>query len=260
MKTFYDDFLNSNKEYIEISKKYNITVLGDKIEGFDIDDGHQLHRCPAHKKYEAELLLKLPLNYSFLDIGSHFGDTVITMALHAKNNKRPDIRFFAFEPNNTKCEYIIKMNKLNNLNISVINAGVGDENCDIVPYHYRTTMKGTMTYNKINQMSNESINSHDTISMITLNSIKDIIEPLGFMHIDAEGWESKVLEGSSDVLDNDNNKIFIIAECWDNLTSKRLGFSANPELDILNIMKKYKYIRQTDLIDQEKNLVFFPNN
>lgn len=96
--------------------------------------------------------------------------------------------------------------------------------------------------------------------MITLNSIKDIIELVGFMHIDVEGWESKVLEGSTDILSNESNKIFIIAECWDNLTSKRLGFSENPEQDILNIINNYKYTRQEDLIDQEKNLVFFPNN
>jgi FkbM family methyltransferase len=205
-------------------------------------------------------LLKLPQGYSFLDIGAHFGDTIITMALNAKNNNRGDIRFFAFEPNKEKCKYIQKMNELNNLNIIVINAGVGNENCKIIPHHYKTTMKGTITYNKINQSLSDNTEIIDILDMITLNSIKDKIEPVGFMHIDVEGWESKVLEGSSNILNNINNKIFIIAECWDCSVSKHLGFSENPEQDILNIMSNYKYTRYEDLIDQEKNLVFFPNN
>ena len=40
--------------------------------------------------------------------------------------------------------------------------------------------------------------------------------------------------------------------CWDNQTSIRLGFSENPEQDILNVMDNYKYARQEDLTDQEK--------
>lgn len=67
-------------------------------------------------------------------------------------------------------------------------------------------------------------------------------------------------ERNNNLLSNDENKIFIIAECWDNLTSKRLGFSENSEQDILNVTNNYKYTRQEDLIDQEKNLVFLPND
>ena len=62
--------------------------------------------------------------------------------------------------------------------------------------------------------------------MITLDSINDQIEPVGFMHIDVEGWESKVLQGANAIINNNNT--VIITECWDSSTSTRLGFNENP--------------------------------
>ena len=84
------------------------TVLGDTLHHYytlakallmnekDFID-NQLLRCQKHKRKEAEYLLQLPYGSSFLDVGANWGDTVLTMAIHAKNKCRSDIRFYAFE-------------------------------------------------------------------------------------------------------------------------------------------------------------------
>ena len=52
--------------------------------------------------------------------------------------------------------------------------------------------------------------------------------------------------------------MIIITECWDSTTSMRLGFNENPEKQILTIMDQHKHYKQKpDIIDQERNLVFF---
>ena len=114
MKTIFGD----------IVKDYN--KIGIEIIGNDFIKYHQLLRCEKHKIIEGKYLLSLPKNSSFLDIGSNYGDTVLTMALYASNNNRTDIRFFAFEPNKKKSQIIDRVSKQNNLNIKVYNNCVGN--------------------------------------------------------------------------------------------------------------------------------------
>jgi len=239
---FFNEFIKTNNP-----DNQNVTLMNDPVIGAIQNDAYQLYRCPHLKNYEADLLLQLPYNHSFLDIGAHFGDTSFTMALYAKNNNRSDIRFFAFEPCKEKCDYITKISNLNNLNIHVFNVGVGDKNCKIIPHHYKDTLKGTITY------------LHDDNGfqdMISLDSINNQIEPVGFMHIDVEGWESKVLEGANTIINNNNT--IIVTECWDPATSLRLGFNENPEKQILDVMNQHKKYKQLpDIVDHERNLVFF---
>jgi len=73
-------------------------------------------------------LLSLPLGASFLDCGSHFGDTTLTMAVHARANGRDDLRFIAFEPSKRKCKFIRSMVKVNELenSVKIVNACIGD--------------------------------------------------------------------------------------------------------------------------------------
>lgn len=46
------------------------------------------------KLYEGYLIKHMPTKSSFLDVGAHNGDVVLTMAIYAKNIGRTDIRFF----------------------------------------------------------------------------------------------------------------------------------------------------------------------
>jgi FkbM family methyltransferase len=233
-----------------------LTVLNDELIGWDQFNDGLLWGYKDHKAYEAKLLLSLPLNYSFLDVGAHYGDTILTMALHAKNNNRSDIRFFAFEPNSTKCDYIQRIAKLNNLNIIVFNFCVG---------------------NKFGKASNDGINpenlgctsfqldNNGNINILTLDSIKNIIMPVGVIHIDTEGWEAAVLEGSSELFKNSTNTMYVIAECWpDDVAAAQIvrgrggGIATStPEMDIINEMSKHPNSTRLDNInDGEINLVF----
>ena len=224
------------------------TVLGDRIllpPRIPVD--HQLHRCKKHKQYEGNLLSTLSKNSSFLDIGAHFGDTVLTMALLARRINRKDIRFVAFEPNKEKCDYIRIVNRLNNLNIVVFQKGVGEEICKIQEDIGIPACSGACSYKKI---------ENGNISMIKLDDVRSQIEPVGMMHIDVEGWEAYVLKGATKILENNNP--YLILECWSGDYSYSRGFSKCPEEDILNEMKKYNFERKDDLVDEERNLVFYP--
>ena len=224
------------------------TVLGDILIGWDNFPDNQLIRCKKHKIYEADLMMKMPKYTSFLDIGSHYGDTILTMTLHAKNNNRTDIRFFAFEPNISKCKHIKKIADLNDLNIIIFNNCVGNNNntSKARPSGEWNEQLGCCSY----------INSvNGTVDIIKLNDIRSQIEPVGIMHIDTEGWEAKVLSGASDILNNTINKMYIIAECWTIEEAIGRGIYNDQEQDIMNKIYSTKYTRMKDLIDCEKNLV-----
>jgi len=241
------------KEKINWESEIIKTVLNDDII-FPVKKPiyDQLLFDPKHKEYEANLLLKLPNNFSFLDIGGHYGDTVLTMAIHARKNNRDDIRFFVFEPNLDKCIYIKKISLLNNLNINVLNVGVGNLNTKIKSDGKSKDLKGKCKYiyhyqKRIYEKKNDRGNT--IAESIKLDSIRSVLEPIGFMHIDVEGWETRVLEGSNEILKNKNNKMHIIAEY----------LSVQEKNKILNLMNNYEFNRDEDLIDGPSNLVFFNN-
>lgn len=225
------------------------TVLGNILKDLDfVPADNQLLRCKWHKKKEANFLMNLPENTSFLDIGAHFGDTSLTLALFAKENKRSDINFFAFDPNPIKCEYIQKMSDLNELNIKVFNLALGEKNGYVSVKELGIELKGHCTYAV----------SEDGNKLSSLNEFLDLITPVGIMHVDVEGWETKVLLGADKILENvDICPKYVILECWSSKDSIRRGFSNDPEFDIINEMNKYShYNRIEDIIDCEKNLVY----
>jgi len=241
------------------------TVLGDILEGWEeigtkiigksFRQVNELLRCDKHKVIEAKYLLSLPLNTSFLDIGSNYGDTVLTMALHAYNNNRKDIRFFAFEPNNLKCEVIKQVAEINKLNITVYNNCVGNSNGFAVSDNVRSNFEGGCSY---------KFSSNNGIKIMKMDDIQKIIEPVGLMHVDTEGWEIEVLLGSHNILSNQLNHFILIAECWSDSVAreeKRHGrtnniLSESPRNDIINLVSHYKFKQLSDIIDKEINLVF----
>ncbi len=241
------------------------TVLGDILEGWE-EIGtkiigksfikiNELLRCEKHKAIEAKYMLSLPMNTSFLDIGSNYGDTILTMALHASKNNRKDIRFFAFEPNNLKCEVIKKVAERNKLNIQIYNNCVGNSNGFAVSDNVRPNLEGGCSY---------KYDSNNGIRIIKIDDIQKIIEPVGLMHIDTEGWEIEVLRGCHNILSNKINKLVLIAECWSDSTAiqqKMRGRTNNivsnsPRTDIINLVSKYTFKQLPDIIDKDVNIVF----
>lgn len=238
------------------------TIFKHDISGWKNFKDNQLLRCPKTKRNEGDILLKMPYGYSFLDIGAHFGDTVVTMAMLAKRNKRSDIRFFAFEPNRVKCIHIMNIAKVNNLNITVFCTCIGDINGNAIMDEFtiktNSNLLGSASFQK------DPDGSHK-ISL--LDEYSDKIEPIGFIHIDTEGWETAVLRGASNILANPINKMVVVTECWDNHTAlqqinnkRAFGVaSETPENEILEEINKYNTTKIGTMFEGEYNIFFRVN-
>ena len=51
---------------------------------------------------ELNIVMNLPKNGVFLDVGGHIGDTSLPISFYAKNNGRNDIKTIIFEPDKKK--------------------------------------------------------------------------------------------------------------------------------------------------------------
>ncbi|KAL7548145.1 hypothetical protein ACHAWF_011449 [Thalassiosira exigua] len=306
-----------------MSWKIPKTVLGNKIEwdtskipgkfkkGSWSGKDDQLWRCRKTKKFEASLLGNLPLGACFVDAGAHFGDTVITMALYARDTlNRRDIRFVAFEPNPTKARFIEECGAANGFDsdtLRVISCVLGDE---ILAGGARTRAEreknwcefdGRTSYELVKEREESKMNpsvdnpvkldlsrveendnkrhieaegscsssstsssSEHVIDVRRLDEYFDIIHPIGFLHVDVEGWEAKVLSGATKLLtaatdpNSEVSECYILAEIFSSKEARRRGpgFSQTHENDILDVMSNFLFSRGEDVVDGERNLFF----
>lgn len=233
------------------------TVFNHTLIGWTNFHENQLVRCKTHKTFEANIVLNMPQNTSFVDVGAHYGDTILTMALYAKEIKRNDLRFFAFEPNTNKCNHIKNIANLNNLNIKVYNTCVG---------YVRGKARNDGIVSARSGASSFKLSEDGDVDIIRLDDVKDDISPVGCMHIDTEGWECHVLKGMQSILNDINNKgMYIIAECWSDDVSQaqvKKGrakgvISEKPETCIHRELSVYDHIKFVKtLVDMDRNLVF----
>ena len=203
-----------------------------KIHGFIVGEDDQLGRCRRQKKIEAAFMLQLGHGSVIVDAGAHLGDTILTLAIHARTKNRTDLRFVVLEPCPEKCDFIRAVVAANHLTVQVICSAVGDSIGVVQPasnakerakrdgslrYEYyipnqqrgmdaagqcveTSTTENTSSIEPSNYCDGELESRGDTsnniIRVITLDSIIDQISPLGMLHIDVEGWESNVLRGA----------------------------------------------------------------
>jgi hypothetical protein len=101
--------------------------------------------------------------------------------------------------------------------------------------------------------------------MHRLDDFYDLVHPLGFLHIDVEGWEAKVLAGANKLLTAHatetlaaDSQCYILAETFSRreARSRGPGFSQTHEEDILEVMSKSSFSRGEDVVDGERNLFF----
>ncbi|GMI50659.1 hypothetical protein ScalyP_jg2448 [Parmales sp. scaly parma] len=217
----------------------------------------QLWRCKKTKKLEASYLLKMPPSSSFVDCGAHFGDTCLTMALHAKHNNRRDIKFFAFEPNDEKCLFIRNAAAENELKITVFNFALGEKPRleamrAVPPKRGRCEFDGATKY-EVNEgnLNTGTDSDEEYISMTTLDTYKAQLGNVGFLHIDVEGWESRVLDGARRVLTSmccEHGGV-ILAESFTEVSDAQITTS------LFNMFGD-AFFRLPDVVDTERNLLF----
>lgn len=212
-----------------------------------------------HKLIEAKYLLSLPKNHSFLDIGANYGDTVLTLALHASKNNRKDIKFFTFEPNKLKCKVIEEVSKKNNLKIKIFNNCVGNLEGFGITDKIVEDIYGSCSF---------KFSKKNGIKILKIDNIYDLIKPIGIMHVDTEGWEIEVLKGCHNILNNKNNSFLLICEYWDDDIAKNEKLrgrtnniiSFTPKTQLLNLLKNYNTKHLQDIIDMDSNIVFKINH
>lgn len=219
------------------------------------------------------------------------------MAIHARINGRDDLRFIAIEPNRRKCKFIRTMVRANGLEntVRIINACVGDVTRKVKQIEEKgfDMYDGRIAYTEVDEEANEAVvstkydsspfyfngeeaNGEESASesddsddeeggvestMISLDSIKDEILPLGLLHLDVEGWESKALLGASDILRETTTDCYIICEVWDErdrkMRKKAIREDTLAGRDVLTLMGKFPQFERTDdIVDQERNLFF----
>ena len=98
--------------------------------------------------------------------------------------------------------------------------------------------------------------------MTCLDLVLDKINPLGFLHLDVEGWDTYALLGAGEALRGIDNTCFVVCEVWYERGRKRRhlalrdadGFGP-PCNDVLAAMAEHPNFKQIDnIVDQDRNL------
>ena len=158
---------------------------------------------------------------NFIDLGAWMGDNTIPWAMNMKNNI-----IYAIDPSYENCNYIKSMCKLNDINnVNIIKSAISDK------------LETLYTKDDINHCSfvyNTSLTDYKhKIQSLTLDFLYDkfIIDNIGYIHLDVEGMEYKILQGSINLI-NDFNPI--------------ITFEQHLEIDdttiIISFLKEKNYI------------------
>ena len=184
--------------------------------------------------------LKLKRNYCIIDAGAHIGDGVIPLAHALLFYKRDDLLVVAIEPDAIKCQIIEQLCIINNLkNVLVINEGLFNKKT--ILYQRRLPFWNKLINNSgaISFTEKDDIPLYDKIInivsrpnyniKIVCNTIDNLVSekikrPIGIIHLDLEGCESKAIQGG------------------------------------LKSIKKYKpYLSIEDNLNSKKHINFLPN-
>lgn len=178
-----------------------------KNEGCHIDipessttrhDKYVLNWYPKRDGHEVvfRLLIRLLYDYGFLDknkniidIGAWIGDNTIPWAYKIKGSGSIGGKVFAIDPCTENLEYISKLCEINNVDNVVILQEIASNVIEDVyapakrdPFHTSFNPKGDGA----------------KFTTVTLDGLHDenILRNIEFLHLDVEGFEQKVLEGS----------------------------------------------------------------
>ena len=202
------------------------------------------------------------------------------MALYARDTLlRDDLRFVAFEPNPIKAQWIrdcAAENGFEEETIRVIECVIGDEtafgSASVRKSPY-CEFDGRTSYEWVDESDLDEKENCSTVSdndddeeekeqlfdIRRLDDFYGLIHPLGFLHLDVEGWEAAALKGAHALLSEPGQNCYILAECFTFEQARRRGpgFSLVQEHDICQVMMEHKEFRRGEnLVDEETNLFF----
>jgi FkbM family methyltransferase len=180
------------------------------------------------------------INANIIDSGAWIGDNSILWA------KSINGIVYAIDPSNNNIDYIKQVSKLNNINnIQTIVTAISNEN------------KKIFTDDDLYHAEFNTISGKTTVSAVTLDNLYETkqITNIGFIHLDVEGFEYKVLQGSVDIIDKYNPII-----CFE---QHILTDNYNQIYDFLLKRNYTIYIINEKLLGCKpdcRNFISFPNN
>lgn len=170
----------------------------------------------------------------FLDIGANIGFyTVLAVNVLRYEN------IYSFEPSKKTYNLLEENIKINNLkNVNCYNLGVGSENITT----YIENNKGHTGKNKINREKGQKIQ---------INILDDILpeekhDKVDMIKIDVEGYELKVLKGSSNILKSVEKGTIIIIEIKKNNRKEAINILKNNNFEkIEKVGEDYLFRKKT---------------
>ena len=219
-----------------------------------------------------ESLIKL--DDHVIDVGAAIGYFTLIFARSVGKNGS----VFAFEPKKDRFEILSKNIKVNNYtNVKIENLAIMEKNKKINFFQRDDGKSGlryiTNTEKPIDYLDTYKHKTAVEISTIDLDEylIKiGLLEKISFMKIDVDGPELHVLEGSKQLLKNNNLKIFME---WDKASAKWSGCDPSDIIDLLleNNFKMFypnykqnkfyeiskdELLEKPDILDETINMIF----
>jgi FkbM family methyltransferase len=147
-------------------------------------DNHEV----MFRKINTFLIKNKIIKNNIIDLGAWMGDNSIPWA------KNINGIVYAIDPSPDNCEFINKTCELNNItNVKTIRSAISDIN------------ELLFTHDNINHcsFSNNKLTGNTKANAVSLDYLYDIkmIDNIGYIHLDVEGMEYKVIRGSSNLID-----------------------------------------------------------
>jgi FkbM family methyltransferase len=220
-------------------------IWNDKVqklneEGYLINDGNFAEALFAGGlfTFEVSLIYRVIEEYSdpnkdFIDIGSHIGTYSWLLSPHFNY-------VHAFEPNKEIYNYLCGNIALRNQShkINTYNLGISDKE-DNLTFYMRSHDGGGSGFEDID--SNEPTQDIGKLPVKTLDSFN--FNNIGFIKIDVEGHEKKVLLGAKETLEK-NNYPPILFESWapGEHPEHNPQYVANLRKELFETLEGYGYI------------------
>lgn len=186
--------------------------------------------------HDSKILFKMFNNISgtFIDVGANFG--WYSLLLHQSAN--PNSKIYAFEPSKLNFSLLKQNVKLNLIsNIHPVKSGLGNGNDQAKLQIYSGKNLGEMSIADLKG----KIGNFETVPIITLDEFvnKNFIKDIIFIKIDVEGYELKVLKGSTETIRR-FSPVLLIEANWE--TSRAMGYDPVEMLNYLDELELgYKF-------------------
>lgn len=206
-----DSIVFTNDNNVEISLINHVYS-----QTFKKRDDHEV----MFRRINTFLMKRKIIKNNIIDLGAWIGDNSIPWA------KNIDGIVYAIDPSPKNCEFVNKMCKLNNItNVKTME-------------HAISNISELLTTNEnLHHCSfvygNPGLNGNDKINAVSLDYLYETkqIDDIGYIHLDVEGMEHKILQGSNAIIQNFRPII---------------SFEQHLEIDdydiILSYLKNHKYV------------------